>query len=105
MSDKRKVIINVDDFTVGDFIDFEDVAGRPLTDAMRDAAAKTGPDGEEIPGSVPMKVMLALLWLANKADGVTLDEVRTWKITELDIEFVGGEENEAADPQSAGASA
>lgn len=112
MSTKRKVTINIDDFTVGDFIDFEDVAGVPLTDAMKAAAPKPvfdgngepvlGEDGEQVEeaGSVPMKVMLALLWLAGRqsGDAKTLEEVRGWKIAELDIEFIGGDE---ADPQTA----
>lgn len=98
---KHTVIIDVDDFTVGDLIDFEDVAGLPLADAMKQAQpVKNEETGEEEPGSMPMKVMLALLWVSNRKNGTTLDDVRNWKISELDIKFAGGEA-EGADPQGA----
>lgn len=91
---KHKVTINIDDFTVGDFIDFEDVAGLPLQEAMKKAQAEE---------SLSMKAMLALLWLAERGGGTTIEQVREYKISALEIDFVGGDEEDAdkADPQPA----
>lgn len=92
---KHKITIDIDSFTVGDFIDFEDVAGMPLQEAMKKAK------DEE---SLSMKAMLALLWIAEREGGVSLEQVRGYRITELDIEFVGGDEegDGEPDPQPAG---
>lgn len=91
---KHKITIDIDNFTVGDFIDFEDVAGLPLQDAMKKAQAEE---------SLSMKAMLALLWLAERGGGTTLEQVREYKISALDIEFVGGDQEgtDEADPQPA----
>lgn len=92
---KHKISIDIDTFTVGDFIDFEDVAGMPLQEAMKKAKEEE---------SLSMKAMLALLWIAERESGTTLEQVRGYRITELDIEFVGGDEegDGEADPQPAG---
>jgi len=80
--------------TMGDMADFEDAAGVPLLDTF------TKIDQSGSIGDLPMRAMIALVWVCARQDdpAFTLDDARKIKIGDLEID-VGGN---GADPTPGG---
>lgn len=92
-----KLSLNKDTLTLGDLDDFEQVSGQSL-DRVLEAFQGAG---ESALGGLPMKSILALLWVCGRQDdpSLTYEKVRATPISELsDIEV---DIEETADPTNA----
>lgn len=92
-----KLSLNKDTLTLGDLDDFEDVTGQSL-DRILEAFDGAG---DSALGGLPMKSVIALLWICGRQDDpdLTYDKVRAIPIAELSgIEI---EIEETADPTNA----
>lgn len=96
-----KVALNRDTLTLGDLDDFEQVSGQSL-DRVVEAFAG---GGESALSGLPMKSVMALLWIAGRQSDPTLtfEQIRATPIAELsDLEVEVAAET-TADPTSASA--
>lgn len=77
MADVLKIDPN--DLSVGDLIDFHEIAGVEFDEAM-----KPGPDGNP---KVSAKALLALVFLSQRRDNpaFTLDDARKVKVSDLSV--------------------
>lgn len=73
-SDSISVDFNPDDMTFGDMIDFEDVAGIPITALEKDQA-------------ISSRVLLAMVWIGARRDNpaFTIDEARALKVDQVNF--------------------
>lgn len=73
MSGEIKLVINQDDMTFGELVEFEEVAGMSM-----DQMAK---------GEMSAKALLALVWISKKRDDpkFTLEEAKLLRVADVDF--------------------
>lgn len=80
---------DLNSLTVGELVDLQDVAGDAALDRLVEKQQASP------------KMLLALLWILGRRDdpSFTLEQARAYKVTELKVPTVNGEDGEpAADP-------
>lgn len=92
-----KLSLNKDTLTLGDLDDFEQVSGQSLDRVLESFDGA----GESALGGLPMKSILALLWITGRQSDpdLTYEKVRAIPLSELDAIEVDVEES--TDPTSA----
>ena len=83
MADAKPLRFSVDDITVGDMEDLEDITGMPFGNLL-DLLAKAESGGTM---SIPIKVLKALVFIVYRQDNpeFTIDDARKVKVTELEL--------------------
>lgn len=91
MPEAKPLRFSINDITVGDMEDIEEITGEPFEDVIDKL---TG--GEEGKLRVPLKVIKAIVFVVKRQSDpdFTLDQARRVKFSELELELEGG----SADP-------
>lgn len=103
----ESIVLNVDDLTIGDLEDFQEITGSPFDKALRPVVVLDD-DGEKVfdEKGRPVKevefnptVLKALVYISKRRDNpeFTLEDARNIKVADFALE--GGDEE--ADPTSA----
>jgi hypothetical protein len=109
--EKPKLLIDIDAMTMRDYLDFEEMAGMSFEKALAGTVIrdpKTGvpfkdPENPQRPlreSDMSMKTMLAHMYITFRRQNpkLTKDDVLDMRLSDYDIEFVGGESDE--DPKA-----
>ena len=83
MADAKPLRFSVDEITVGDMEDLEDITGLPFGEVL-DMLTKAEPAGTM---SIPIKVLKALVFIIYRQDNpeFTIADARKVKVTELEL--------------------
>lgn len=109
---KQKVSINMDDLTFGELEVFEDVTGMVMSDAIktdfvRDAKGNKVADPDDPKGrpltetKMGVKAMMGMVFLSMRRDDpeLTWEQVRQMKLSDIDFEVVGNDDEEGKDEE------
>lgn len=91
-----KLVVNPDDFTIGDLEDFEDAVGVPMNEALKPVPVRDPETNEVVRGEngrpelevkVSAKALRHLIWILHRRDNpdFTPEDARAIKVSSLEV--------------------